>query len=145
MVNKPSEPPFGRTIIHQPRRRSVYCVNDKNGQPVQSSNPVSFLRPDKSTARYYAIPSKPKQYLGNEIDAAIWRFRSWSRKHRGERVNSQELGPPSHAARESWRQLAETGETSKVPAYYQELLDVTEVTHCGTVPLSDVPGGRAAR
>ncbi len=76
MTRKPTdEPPHGRTTITQPGRKPFYCVNDKNGQPQQSDDPIEYLAWHKSTGRYYVSPSTPKVYLGRDLDVAIWRFR----------------------------------------------------------------------
>lgn len=89
MPTKPEEPPHGRTIIHQARGKPVYCVNDANGQPVQSSKPIAYLGWDKSTSRFYVVPSKPKVYLGRNLDEAIWRFRQWVLDHDATAVTYQ--------------------------------------------------------
>ena len=93
MTRKPqAEPPHGRTTILQPGRKPFYCVNDKNGQPVQSSEPLAYLAWHKSTGRFYVSPSTPKVYLGRELDLAIWRFREWS-QGQGKQEHKYQIEP----------------------------------------------------
>ncbi len=101
MTEKPFEPPHGRTPIQFPKRKPIQCVNDANGHPVLADEPsAAYLCFDRATGRYYLVPSKPKVYFGNNLDAAVWRFRAYVEQRTGghevEYVATVPYGSPPH-------------------------------------------------
>lgn len=76
----PPEPPFGRTPIHEPKKNTRWAVNDSKGLAVKIDTPLTYLAWHASTKRFYVAPDEPRQYLGNDLSLAIFRFYEIARK-----------------------------------------------------------------
>lgn len=72
--------PHSRSKIPQPKSRPLLVVNDPNGQPVQSCEPVDYLGWHSGTGQFYRVKSSPRDYLGSDLTKAIWKFRQWEQR-----------------------------------------------------------------
>ena len=64
-------------------------VTGRNGRP------IAGLSRHKTTGRYYATFSKPREYFGTDFDSALVRFREWESRQKGERVLVKQPIPAS--------------------------------------------------
>ena len=58
------------------RGASILCVHNA-GIPILSDSPKAFLCWTEATGRYYIHPTKPRKYLGRDLQEAVFRFRQW--------------------------------------------------------------------
>ena len=64
-------------------------VTGRNGRP------IAGLSRHKTTGRYYATFSQPREYFGTDFDSALVRFREWESRQKGERVLVKQPIPAS--------------------------------------------------